>query len=169
MTVLSIRFAVLGVGLALLVGAAAGCRRDKLSARDGGASPDTARPAATRHDRGVAAIELAEGAPIVPSLPFLTVHEALHHARRVQRLEAIYCSAEAPDVVKLQLDSALAAGGWQASGGPPSKQDAGKIRIVARRDRFRLSFTVASSVGGACAGAGQTSVHLVLFKVSGET
>lgn len=163
-----VRIATLAVCV-VLGSSAAGCRRDKPSARDAGAAaPDTARPAATRHDRGVASIELAEGTPIVPALPFLTVHEALHHARRVQRLEATYCSAEAADAVTTQLHSALAAGGWEASAGPPSKQDTGKTRIVARRDRFRLSFTIASSVGGACAGAGQNAVNLVLFKVSGE-
>lgn len=133
----------------------------------GPARSEVVRPIERRHDRGIAAIDLAEVALLMPPLPFLTVRESLHHARRVQRLEATYCAAEPADAVVPRLSAMIGDAGWIPSSPQPRPGRTDDVRISARRDLYRLSAAVTPAAPGDCDGTAETVVRLMVHKVTG--
>lgn len=165
-----IRFApAMFVAIMVLI-AACGSRTEHDPAhREDGAGParsEVVRPIERRHDRGIAAIDLAEVALLMPPLPFLSVRESLHHARRVQRLEATYCAAEPADAVVPRVIAAIGDAGWIPSSSRPRPGRTDDVRISARRDPYRLSAAVTSAAPGDCDGTAETVVRLIVHKVA---
>lgn len=132
----------------------------------GPARPEVVRPIERRHDRGIAAIDLAEVAFLMPPLPFLIVRESLHHARRVQRLEATYCAAEQADAVVPRVIAAIGDAGWISSSSRTRPGRTDDVQISARRDLYRLSAAVTSAAPGDCDGTAETVVRLIVHKVA---
>lgn len=132
----------------------------------GPARPEMVRPIERRHDRGIAAIDLAEVALLMPSFPFLIVRESLHHARRVQRLEATYCAAGPADAVVPRVIAAIGDAGWIPGPSRPRPRRTDDVRLSARRDHYRLSAAVTPAMPGDCDGTAETVVRLIVHKVA---
>ena len=165
-----IRFApAMFVAIMVLIAACSSRTEHGPAHREDGAGParsEVVRPIERRHDRGIAAIDLAEVAVLMPPLPFLIVRESLHHARRVQRLEATYCAAEPADAVVPRVMAAIGDAGWIPSSSRPRPGRTDDVRVLARRDRYRLSTDVTAAAPGDCDGTAETVVRLIVHKVA---